>query len=266
MQNNTTKKKTKVEPKPYLKGNAFSGVVVKKALRIFLYQLVAAFIFLIFSSMLMFDTFIITAILNVVILLAAGAIFFASGAASGEADVTLGETLYKHQAQGRSISDNDRNRSFHVLKGFIAAILGVIPFLVLTSVLAANTKVTLYESTSLPSWLSGFTRIQEIGGALAYSNAPVSVTGMDILRIAVRAMLMPYVAIVTNFGDQAAVTLEKLSPLLILINPLLYAIGYTTGPARRSLVHENIAAGKRRNKARARRDKMRRDKGPEQLV
>ncbi|MBQ7519836.1 MAG: hypothetical protein IJU12_05925, partial [Clostridia bacterium] len=121
---------------------------------------------------------------------------------------------------------------------------------------------------ALPSWVSAYETQDEIGQALAYYHETAALTLPEILRVAVRLFLFPYMNMLGNGNYEKLYLLDKLSPLLTLIVPVFYGIGYLRGPYLRALVHGNIRLARRKQnrsqrKAREQRaQKMR--KKPEQ--
>ena len=122
---------------------------------------------------------------------------------------------------------------------------------------------------ALPSWVSAFEGRTEIGNAVAYYHQPAALTVEDVLRVIIRVLMMPLVNIVNPYGADALLTLERLSPLVMMVPALAYGVGYTQGVRARKQVHAGIAEGeiKRKKKEKRQRKAQQRrvPKGPEQL-
>jgi len=79
--------------------------------------------------------------------------------------------------------------------------------------------------------------------------------------------MMPYMNIVNTGNAAAALWLERLSPILMLIPAAAYGFGYRGGPLARAQIHTDIAAAKRKQKRReAKQAASRKADEPEQLI
>ena len=91
---------------------------------------------------------------------------------------------------------------------------------------------------------------------------------MDIFRIVVRAMVMPFISVAILIGDGAILWVERLSPVLLCAAPLGYGFGYGKGREARSRIHTGILIGDTRKKRKERKERKRRQesKAPERLI
>lgn len=190
------------------------------------------------------------------------------GAAQGASDVAYGETLYRRRAEGKEGGDDDQDRCYHPLKGFFAALVGALPFLVLTVVFALLTGPVVYQLGALPSWTEELLVQSEFGNALRYYGQGAPVTVVEILRVAVRAIAMPMIGVASWIGKDATLVAERLSPLFILLAPLSYGCGYLLGPDQRARVNGSIQQGVARKKRKEVKERKRRQtsKTPERLI
>ena len=93
------------------------------------------------------------------------------------------------------------------------------------------------------------------------------VAGMTILRIVIRTCILPAVNIVGATNSDAMLRLEQFSPLLCCLPMIAYGLGYPQGVRIRTQVQADIAAGKRKARKKANKERKQRaaQNGPEQL-
>ncbi|MCI5956113.1 MAG: hypothetical protein MRZ54_03925, partial [Clostridiales bacterium] len=74
--------------------------------------------------------------------------------------------------------------------------------------------------------------------------------------------------VATSLGDHAALMAERLSPLLVLVAPLGYGVGYMQGQKVRNKINTGIQMGdeKKRRRERKARKQRQRSKSPERLI
>ena len=207
-------------------------------------------------------------VMSLIIISFAGLYMFNQGTTKGEADTAYGEIMYQHQQEGKTVVQADRERCYHPAKGFAIILIALIPYLLLTLVFAFMAQPINYSLGVLPSWLDVPAQQTHVGEALSYYTTQGSMALVDILRIAVRAMTMPFVNIAIPLGANAVLWAERLSPLWISIAPIAYGIGYLQGPKIRIKINTGIAIGLRKKKRKARKERKARieSKKPEQLI
>lgn len=268
------KKKTGPAPvyKPYLKGTAFSEATARRSLKVLGLMVVFAFFGVIASGVFSFDSSALRLFFNGLVVAFCAVIMYADGSRQGENDVALAEIALNRQNEGKPVSQKDRDNCFHPGKGFLTALLGAAPFVLVALVYALIATKQRYTLGVLPSWVSGYENQDEIGQALAYYHETASMGLEGVLRVAVRLFLFPYMNMFGNGNYEALYLLDKLSPLLCLAVPVFYGVGYLRGPHLRALVHGNIRQARRRQnrnerKAREQRaQKMRRSDRPKELI
>ncbi|HML47947.1 MAG TPA: hypothetical protein PKE04_14495, partial [Clostridia bacterium] len=117
-----------------------------------------------------------------------------------------------------------------------------------------------YSLQDLPNWLSGYRFLPEVGNPLLYYNREIVVPLVDWLRIGLRFVMLPFIYLLGNIGDAASLLLDRLSPLIVCVLPLCFAVGYLTGPARHRRTQKYIADIKARPRKRLK--KNRKQRGP----
>jgi hypothetical protein len=261
------KKKPIIVTKPMLTGRAVDQMTFRRALRVAGSALVAIFIYLVFGSLLMFDNLLLRLLTNSALILMCGGFLYMSGASHGEADAAFGEIMYQREAEGKTVPDSDKARSFAPVKGVCTALFGALPFVLLCLIVAVTAQLQTYSLGALPEWLSSYRRQAEIGDALRYYESTASFGVLDFVSLAVRLIILPFITIAGSTNAHSVLLVERLSPILAMIVPAGYALGYLRGKELRTRVHTSIAQSRRRKKSKEKKERQRRQqKGPEQLI
>lgn len=256
MQNQPKKKKVK-QPlvyKPYLKGNWHDGAAVVSGVKLMMYYLLFAFLFIVAGSALTFGGTVVRVIMNLLMVAVCAAILYMNAARKGESEVAFAEIALTRKNTGKEVDPKDLQRCYHPLKGFFIALIAAIPLLLLTVPHALTAVKRVYSLQGLPNWVSGFTSQSEVSLPLSYYAQQASLTGLDFLHMAVRVLIFPFVNIAGADHADAMLLVDRLSPLLVLLPLLGYPLGYMTGPRSRAMVHGDISSSntrhqRRRNKA-----------------
>lgn len=257
--------------KPYLRGVFCGKDAWKEVPKRFVSMLAVCFIYLIASMLTSFDSLALRCAFSAVIVAIVLYYEFARGMGQGTGDTGYGEMMYVRQEEGKTVSEDDRARCFHPLKGFFEAFLGALPFFLVALVFALITRPTTYSLGALPSWTEELMLQNEFGDALRYYEAERSVEAMDILRVVARIMAMPLMSVATCLGNDATLLAERLVPLFVLLAPAAYGAGYTRGPVQRTLINTGIQIGvnkkrRKQSKERKARRKQNQSKTPERLI
>lgn len=264
-----TKKKKKIErvSKPYLKGDAFDRTTLPGALKFFVGTAVMALMFMSVCAMMSWEQQWLNVTVNLLIVLAVYLMFAQFGMNSGADAVNQGEIMYARQEKGRPVADWERSMCYHPLKGFLAALIGSIPLMLCSIILACITKRQMTGLGALPSWVGSLEGRQEIGNALAIYHEYISLDLEAVMRVIVRMSTMPFVNIVGASSKDGMLILERVSSLLNLLPAIAYGLGYMNGVSVRTNVHTNIALGKKKAKRKQAKERRarRQNRGPEQL-
>jgi len=213
--------------------------------------MVALMTFLVCSMFTMKNTVLRTA-LNMLVEVLVLFVFYNSAVGKGADAVARGEILWQRQEKGQSFSAGEKAVCFHPLKGYLTALMGSIPVLICAVLLAIVTTRQTTNAGTIPAWLDTYRSRGEIGGALVAYTQSAGMGVLDILRIAVRIMIMPFVSMVGAENRDGMLLLEHLSPILVLLPALAYGTGYLQGRQERTKIHTGIAESNRR---RVRREK-----------
>lgn len=252
--------------KPYHTGRAISGLAARRGWHVLVLSLLSVVFYLFAGQLLVSLRGFWQVLANIAVLLAVGGCLFADGIGAGQDDVAFGEIVYTRIESGRTPSSLDEARCYHHLKGWFTAFVGVLPLLLPALLFAVIATKQVYHLGALPSWVATIERHQEVGLALQYYHQAQPVTTEGVLRVVIRLLLFPYVAL---FGPDDAgrmLLMERLSPLLICIIPSFYSVGYLFGPAARARVHADIALGKKRQAARERKNRQKRIEQKDRIV
>lgn len=265
------KKKQQIEKvsKPFIQGKMIDRTLPGGALKFFAFTALMMFVYFMSIIVASMESQLLNIVINAAILVTTWLIFWQSGMASGADAVTQGEIMYQRREKGRPVADWEADLCYHPLKGFIIALVGSIPLLAASVILACIAQRQMTTIGVLPNWLGTFESRQEIGGALAYYHQEAKLTLESILRIVIHVATMPYVSLLGAENKDMMLLLERISPVLNLLPAVVYGLGYAMGTQERVAVHTNIALGKKKaRKKQAKERKARQQqtrRGPEQL-
>ena len=106
---------------------------------------------------------------------------------------------------------------------------------------------------------------EEVGRAVAYlQNTVPAAVWTDYVRVGVRFLLFPYVSLLGNMSDAATLLFDRISPLLALLLPAAYAVGYQFGPVRHAKTQKAIEEAKNRPRKRLKKEARQRLAGKTQ--
>lgn len=274
MQNKAKRNKPiEIVKKPIIPGSWHGRDAQKMAFKRFLSVVATTAIYLLGCVLLGFDAMWGRILMCVTIVGGVTYYQYMNGLNQGESDAAYGEIIYGRRQNGYSVSQEDCERSFHPMKGFFAALVGAAPFALFALVFAFVARPVYYSLGILPSWTDSLMNQTEFATGLNYYGAGSELGFEGVMRIADRAMIMPFVNIAAGIDMNAVLLVERLSPLLVLVSPMGYAFGYMGGQRLRDQVNTGIKMGderKKKREAKARKKRQRqqqqRSKGPEQLV
>lgn len=231
---------------PFLRGAIYDRTCVRSAFRLMgSFVLIAVMSFLV-SSVSGVDHVLIRLVMNIAVILLILYIFLHLGLSRGVADVKHGEILYKRKTQGQEIDENELKECFHKGKGFLIALTALIPFILLAVFLSLTAKKQMTGIGALPQWITGYLRRSEVSAPLSAYMNPTGITASDMLRIAVRICIMPFINLFSPDSANSVLIVEKISPLILLLYVLAYGAGYTGGVSERMKVHSEIRENRKR--------------------
>lgn len=270
MQTKNTKKKVIQEvKKPILEGSWHGKDAWRLASKRVISIIAITFIYLIAGLLLGFDSLIGRILMGVAVVGIAFYYQYTQGMVKGEGDAAYSEIMYVRDQEGHTISQEDREKCFHPMKGLFATGIALAPFILFALVFAVITKPSQYTLGILPSWTEGMRISSEFGDAMSYYTGGAGLQAMDVMRVIDRALVMPFVNIASYIGDNATLLVERLSPLLLIIAPLGYGFGYSQGVNLRTKINTGIKIGvdkKKRKERKARKQRQRSSTSPERLI
>lgn len=264
-----TRKKDRIEKvsKPYLRGDVYDRTSFPGALKFFAGTVVMAVVFLIVCMMMNWEQQWLNIAVNSAVLLLTYMMFAQFGMNAGADAVNQGEIMYSRQEKGRPVADWERKLCYHPLKGLLTALIGSIPIVLCSVVLALVAERQMSGIGTLPSWVGSLENRPEFGAALAVYHETGRLTLQSAMRMIVRMTTMPFVNMIGAGNSDGMLIMERISPVLNLLPAVAYGLGYMNGVGVRTTVHTNIALGKkkaRRKQAKERRNRTQRS-GPQQL-
>lgn len=263
-----SKKSTKTQL-PY--ATHWGRTILFPALKLFAYPLLMTLVSLILSPVLMSSWPWLRIGSNAMLVALMILLLGYNGVYRGEKDTQGSEHLLSLREAGKEPSKQELAAGFHPLKGILPALLGVAPWFLLAVLLALLARPYVYQLQDLPSYLKAYLGVPDTGAALAYYDEKAVTSVADILRVLVRLVIMPYVNMAGTLTDAKSLLMDRIAPLLVLILPSSYAIGYQLGPwMHQRTLSRNEAAKKAHRKKVARNQRkakaQRERKKPEQLI
>jgi len=262
-------KPNKIITKPFLKGSSTDENTVRQSVKFLGILVITSLMTFLVCSLTSFKSDILRILINIMIETLILIIFLDRGAALGTDAVARGEILHQHIEKGIDVTEGEKRIPFHSLKGYIIGFAGSFLFLIFAVILALTTQRQMTGAGVLPSWMDTYMRRSEVSGALVQYTQSGSVSFTDAIRIVVRIMIMPFISMAGAENRGLLLTIERLSPLLVLFPAISYGSGYLLGPSRRTRIHSEIAENRRRRAYREKKERKnkisRTPKGPEQL-
>lgn len=232
------------------------------------FVILVTFVYLFAGLLFAFDDFWGRVLISGAVVAGAGYYLYMNGAVQGQNDAAYGEIIYNRRAEGRTVPQEECERSFHPFKGFFAVLVGCAPFMLFALVFAFMTEEVTYRLGALPAWTDSLMHQTEFADGLQYYKSQSGLGTMDILRVIDRVMIMPFINAAMPLGNRAVLWMERFSPLLVLVAPMGYAIGYAQGMMVRTKINTGIKMGddKKKRKERKARKQRQRSKTPERLI
>lgn len=237
----------KTKGRDLLRARRWGRQIIRPALMLMAAPLLVGLVSLIVAPVLMIENNALRVLFNSILLALVGLLLFNSGATRGEKDAQNSVRLMRDMKNGHQPTDGERAVCFHPLKGICTALLGALPWVLLAGALAILSKPYTYTLQDLPSYLGAYRRRWDIGAPLTYYNIVYAIAPVDILRVLVRLGIMPFVYIGGDLSDTLSLLLDRISPLLVLVLPLLYAVGYQLGPHYRLRNYERNQQAKQQH-------------------
>lgn len=265
----TRKKQQKKIPKvtkPYLQGDPVDKTLFSRTIKFFFSTIGMVLAFVLVGGMMNWGNAILNGVFNGMIIVTMGLMFYQFGTTAGAEAVNQGEIMYQRRETGRTVDPAEQKLCFHPWKGMIYALLGSLPLVLASLVLACIAQKQMTPMGTLPSWIGALETRPEIGAPLTFYHDVPSMSLEDTLRIIIRMSTMPYLNIIGSANRDGMLLLERISPILNLIPAVVYGLGYMCGVQVRSKVHTDIALGKKKQKRKQQKERRARSaRQPEKL-
>lgn len=236
-------KSTETKKTPILRAQHIKPDVRKMTGKVLSYIAIFAFLSLVLSAVTGGGT-IWGMALNILLLVCFFLLELMEGGTRGEHDVTMSRMVEARLEKNIQPEDDELARCYGPRKAFIAFALAVSVFFLCAVIVALSAKPYTYTLQDLPTWMSAYLGRDDVGGALGCYTVTNGATVVDYLRIVVRACILPFVNLFSDVQTSSWI-IDRLSPLLIIILPLSYPLGYLMGPSLyEKRMRENAAAKK----------------------
>lgn len=255
MSNPAGKKNKKIKPiaKPYLKGNVMSRLVLIRGLKLMVYPVIFVLINLFVGAPFSFEnSAILRVVFNALLVGFCVVLMYNNGQNTGYGDITLAEIMYNHQQEGKPVTDADRDRCFHPLKGVTTALAGFLPLLILTLIYALTAQRQQFSLPGLPAWVGAYESQVDFMRPLSYYQVTEPMSFGVILRVVMRLLLYPWINLVGARNADMTLLVDRLSPILLCLPFIGYAVGYLRGRYSRAMLHGSMAAADRKKRRKAR--------------
>ena len=242
------KKKKALVYKPFKRGTLFSKPAAKHGIRLSVYFFLFLFLYFTLRTILQFEAAFPRIVFNAALVIVCGLLVYADGTRQGQMEVTMGETALTREESGKTVTKEELGRCYRPAKAVLTAMLACLPVFVFALIFACSVQKQTYQLQGLPGWVHSMRDgYEDMAAPLTYYPTHVSLTFMDFLSIMIRALNLPFVSMVSGMGADAALIVDRLSPILVCLPMLGYPLGYLAGPRARAMVHGDISVSKKRH-------------------
>lgn len=230
---------------PIRMAEKWGSAVPKIAKRVAFALLIVVVLGMLFSGISGIGQSFIRIPMSILIVLISLALFVLEGLSCGTKDAAESRRVRKLERDGLRIDLKDLADCWHPGKCIIAILLVFLLPIGLAIWIAVTAEPYRYQLQDLPLWLTENygTREEVMAPLAAYLTEEPSASPRIILRIGLRALIMPFIGF---FSDPQIEVywLDHLSPLFLFLYPFSFFTGYLFGPWR----SRKIATKERRSK------------------
>lgn len=185
----------------------------------------------IFSVLQAIDALWLRSLLSLLLLAGMLILCMNEGLVKGAADAAASRAYDSMESRGLPVGKKEDAACYHPMKAVCAAgLLFALP-LCLGVYMALTAKDYTYTLQDLPLWvMDGYGARADVMAPLGAYMQETAIGVKDYVRMFVRLPIMMHINL---FPDPVTMTgmIDRLSPLLIALYPLLYVAGYLRGPA-----------------------------------
>ena len=186
---------------------------------------------LMFSALQMIENTLLRDGLSLLIASGMALLFYAEGMNKGTRDAGESRQLARLQKAGNPIEAREDAACYHPLKALTACAMVFIIPLLCAIFLALTVKEYTYSLQDLPAWLTGsYGARQDVMAPLSAYMQNTGATAQDWIRVFVRLFVLIFVNLFPD-PQRMSATIDRVAPLLMLVYPLAFMIGYLRGPA-----------------------------------
>ena len=240
--------------KEFLRGNVTDENTLKSSL-VFFGSLLIVYLMAFIVCMTTAGSDIIRLISSAAVIIMMLSVFFNKGSSHGAEAVSRGEILWQKEKKGQPVAESEKRASFHPMKAFVIGLIGSAPLVLIAVIFAINTRIQTTTAGTLPSWIQGYLRRDDIAGPLVSYTQASGMGVTDILRIIVRIAIMPFINFAGSENYKGILVMERLSPLIMLLPACAYGTGYLRGPEMRARVHTAISENDRIRKRKEKKER-----------
>lgn len=232
MSQKTTKAKKKKHVKPLRRAQRWGGQVLPMAGKLLAITLASVVVGLMFSALQMIESLWLRALISLAILSGVLLMHFSEGLSKGLSDAGASRSYDRALSAGHELTAADDAACYQPLKAVCAAAAVYCVPLLLSLLIAATTKEYTYTLQDLPAWLTSSygTRGDVMAPLAAYANT-ATLGVLDIVRMIVRMLELLFVNLFADPLTMGAM-IDRLSPLMLLVYPAAYILGYLRAPAQ----------------------------------
>ena len=231
MNQNKTQKTNKKKRRPLRRAQRWGKEVPAIAFKLLGMLVLTAVLGLVFSALQAIEIVWLRALLSLGVASGLVLLLYFEGMQKGTRDAASSRHYDKMKSAGRELTARDDAACYQPLKTVCAgaAVYGI-PLLMAVYI-ALNARPYTYTLQDLPAWLTGTygTRADVMAPLGAYMQA-TAMGIADWIRMIVRLFELVFVGMVPDPLKMTQLV-DRLSPLMILVYPAAYVIGYLRGPA-----------------------------------
>jgi len=185
---------------------------------------------LMFSALQAIESLILRVSISVAILAGVVLLYMNDGMNKGAADAAASRYYVSAGERGIALEEKDDAACYHPLKALCAAAAVFAIPVALAVIVAFCAKEYTYTMQDLPLWLTDtYGSRADVTAPLGAYSVQQSMGAIDWIRLIVR---VPVLLMVNLFPDAQTMSaaIDRLSPLMMLVYPLSYVVGYLLGP------------------------------------
>ena len=224
------KSKTAKKKRPLRRAQRFGRELPRMAGKLLLTLFAVTVMGLMFSALQAIESVGLRIALSLVIFTGALMVYISEGANKGAADAAASRFYVSAKERGVALADKDDAACYHPLKALSAALIAFGIPVALAVAAAVCAKEYTYVMQDVPRWMTdSYGSRADVMAPLGAYSVQQSMQATDWIRLIVR---LPILIMVNLFPDAQTMSavIDRLSPLMMMVYPVMYVIGYLLGP------------------------------------